>query len=262
MKPQAVDESRLADLPRGGHVCWAIRKNARYEKVARRLIDQGKSAGEKVVVFAPSGSSDSAGGDVVAVDPLDAFLAGTFDAQTMFAVFREQDRIARAEGFSGLCIVADMDWLRRADPSVRQVMEYELLGDRLVRELGATAVCTYRSSSYRPDIVLGAQAVHRFACGEPLPPFQLVAGDGDGWVLLGEVDVAVEPQFGIAVDVAVGAGPCVIDISGLEFIDVAGMRTLANACAQAETAVRLEGASPSLQRFWKLGAFEDVVPIS
>lgn len=256
-----LTEASLGALPRGAHVSWVVGDDQRYADVARSLIAQGTAAGEKVFAFGPSGSEVLAALETdaaVAMDPLVEFLNGELGIDAMLGVFRDQDEIARREGYTGLCVVADMDWLRAADPPARAVVQFELLLDRVVHQLGATVVCAYRASSFPSETIRGVQAVHPFPCGEPAPQFQLFDEGGKVWRLTGEVDLAVEDHFAVALD-AIAQEDCVIDVAGLEFIDVGGLKTLARACAKAP--LRVRGARTSLRRMWKLGCFDRIAPL-
>jgi anti-anti-sigma regulatory factor len=67
-------------------------------------------------------------------------------------------------------------------------------------------------------------------------------------------------DFKTAINTAVGAGPCVIDASRLTFVDVAGMRQLAEAAEARATPVRLLGVRPVVERSWALGRFAEIAP--
>jgi len=84
--------------------------------------------------------------------------------------------------------------------------------------------------------------------------FTLVAGDGGTWVLRGEVDFACAPALASALRRTRGT-PWVVDVAGLEFVDVAGMRAIAAAAAGAGTPLELHHASPRLRRLWAIAGF-------
>jgi anti-anti-sigma factor len=262
---QTLDESELEQIPQGAHVGWVVTDSTTYTRVARAILAQGAELGEKLVAFGPEGSDalvDLTPDVAIAADPRIAFLDGDrLDPDRMFAMFHEQVDLAREEGFTGLRLVADMDWLLSASPTASDVVAFELLLDRVVGELGATVVCAYRTSSFPSETVTGTLAVHPVVSGSEEPQFRLVAGDSDAWELSGEVDIGVADSFGAAIRAAAGSGGCIVDVGGLEFIDVASVRTLAEACATGGEAVRLRKVSPSLRRLWALGSFDEVGPL-
>jgi anti-anti-sigma factor len=93
------------------------------------------------------------------------------------------------------------------------------------------------------------------------PQFHIVAEPEGRWQLSGEVDFAVASDFAIAfAEVVATPGKCVVDVSGLTFIDVAGMRALAEVCGRPGVTVQLSGVPPTLRRFWVLARFDRVAP--
>jgi anti-anti-sigma factor len=211
----------------------------------------------------------------IAVDPWVEFLdRGPVDIQVISAMFRQQTALAREAGHQGVRVVADMDWLLASKPSNEDIVAFELLLDRVVTELGATVVCAYRANSFSPELFDGVLAVHPTCLGHADgPQFRFVAGDPAGrqlsglvaagpvdWRLSGEVDVAVRSAFATALRATALHGTCVIDVTDLEFIDVAGMRLLAEHALIHGVGVYLRGASPTLRRAWQLCGFDELAP--
>lgn len=259
-----ADPAGLDALRPGDHVCWVVDDPATYVAAATAILEVGRSAGERPFVFGPEGSADL---DAlrplaaVATDPDVAFLGGgPLVPDAMFSMFREQVAIAKAEGFRGLRLVADMDWLRPLGTSTQAVVAFELLLDRVVHELGATVVCAYRTTSFDPEVISGVRCVHprEHGVGEA-PQFRMVAGDTHEWRLSGEVDFGVASAFVAAVEAATHDGPCVVDVAELDFIDVAGMRAIAIA-ARSTNPVVLKGATSILRRGWTVAGFDSLAP--
>ena len=86
------------------------------------------------------------------------------------------------------------------------------------------------------------------------PPFALVAATDGAWMLVGEIDVASEAA--VQRMLAATTSDWVVDVSGLEFADVAGMRAIASAAAAAGTPLTLRGASETFRRYWRLAGFD------
>ncbi len=260
----AQGDTDLDDLPPGSHVCWIVDKPADYLERAERLLVQGESTGQKTVLFGPELSGDlNALWPLAATvaDPYVAFLdKGALDPEAMLAAFREQTAAARAQGYSSLRVVADMDWLLPTHPDIDAIVGFELLLDRLVGEIAATVICAYRSSSFDTDAILAALAVHPLAHGrEKAPQFRLITGDNGSWYLHGEIDLSVLPAFGSALK-AIADGACVLDVAGLDFIDVAGLRAIVDAAVSAGVTMQLRGAQPHLKRVWDLVEFGQIAP--
>lgn len=167
----ACDDTRLGELPAGSHVCWVVDDQAAYDRSAADLLSGGAALNQKLGAFGPEGSDSLAAvgaGAAITADPHVAFLdRGPLSPDTMFARFREQSALAREEGFDGLRVMADMDWLLPGRPTTASIIGFELLLDRVVDELGATVVCAYRCSSFDTEAITGALAVHPTALGRP-----------------------------------------------------------------------------------------------
>jgi anti-anti-sigma factor len=255
----------LEGLRGGSHVCWVVNEDAWYGELAAACLADGHAVGQKTVVFGPQDSAALAelrAAAELAVDPHVAFHDGrSLEPETMFTAFREQTERARAEGYTGLRGVADMDWLLPARPTTDAIIAFELLLDRVVGELDATVVCAYRRSSFDGGALAGALCVHPLRAGaDDEPQFSLVAGPGRSWRLAGEVDLAVAEAFAAALR-ATAHEPCVVDVTELDFIDVAGLRTIAETARASEVRVLLRGAGEAIRRPWQLGGFGAAAPL-
>ena len=260
-----ADFAVLGEVPPGSHVCWIVGDPDRYVQNASRVLEQAPAANEKPVVFGPEGSADLAAlapHAAFAADPRTVFLGGgPLDSGGMFAMFEEQSTRARSEGYRGLRLVADMDWLLPAAPTTDELVAFELWLDRHVPRLGATIVCAYRETSFDTDVLTGALCVHPMSAGQDAPAqFRLVAGDAGSWRLVGEVDIAVADDFRRALSAAVDTGLCVLDASGVDFIDLAGLRHIAEAARSPEVTVRVVGAPPIVRRGWTAAGFASAAP--
>ena len=260
-----ADFATLGVVPPGSHVCWIVGDPRRYVEDASRVLQQARGGNEKPVVFGPEGSADLAAlaphADFAA-DPRTAFLGGgSLDPEVMFAMFEEQSTRARAEGYRGLRLVADMDWLLPAAPTTDELVAFELFLDRHRQRLGATIVCAYREASFDTDVLAGVRCVHPVGAGSEAPAqFRLVAGDAGTWRLAGEVDIAVAADFRRALSAAVDTGVCVLDASAVDFIDLAGLRHIAEAARSPEVTVRVVGAPRIVRRGWTVSGFAAAAP--
>jgi len=259
------DPSRLPGLGPGSHVCWVVDDPAGYLEVAARVLADGAAAGQRTVAIGPAGGAALAFlGEMAdaAVDPHAAFLGGgPLIPEVMLGAFRELSARARAEGLRGLRIMADMDWLLPAQPATDAIVAFELLLARVVLELDLTVVCAYRRASFDIDAITSALCVHPAAAGvEEPPPFRLTASGSRMWRLSGEVDFAVAESFAAAVTAAGADSPCIVDASGLEFIDVAGMREIARARRKGRGNLVLRGAPARVRRAWELAGFHEEAP--
>lgn len=259
------DPGDVIDITPGSHVCWIVGDPATYVAQAAAVLEQATHFGEKAVGFGPEGSEALhalAPLATAAVDPRAAFLdGGPLDPDAMFEMFAVQTARARQEGYRGLRVVADMDWLLPAEPATESIVAFELLLDRHAARLGVTIVCAYRTASFEPGTLTGASCVHPIRIGgDRLAPFRLVTGTPESWRLVGEVDVADAEHFHTAMATAVGSGTAVIDASDLDFIDLAGLRRVAEIGQIADVPVQIIGARPIVQRSWRLAGYAEIAP--
>lgn len=258
------DGANGAGLSAGRHVCMVFDDDDDYRNVAAGFLAGGNDLGEKTVVFGPHDCglrADLEPLSAVAADPYVAVLGrGRLDADAMLDMFREQSAQARREGFRGLRVAADMDWLLPARAPAADILTFEARLDRVLPEAGATVLCAYRRGSFDRATVTGMLCVHPSHMAHDIePPFKLVAGDRGRWLLSGAVDVGTAPHLTAALRATVDH-PWVLDAADLEFIDVAGMRTIALAAQAARMPLELRGARPSLRRHWQLAGFDALAP--
>jgi anti-anti-sigma factor len=249
----------------GAHLCWVVEDDAEYVPTATRMLEEGRARGEKVLAFGPAGSEDlaalAAHADAV-LDPREAFLAGgRLDGAAMFDAFAREVATARDEGYTGLRVVADMSWLPAGDQSLQDVVTFELLLDRALVGLDASVACAYRTSTFDAGTIDALLCVHPAHRGHEPSPFSLVAApNGEDWRLSGEVDVGCAPSFAAALAAARSASGD-IDATGLEFIDVAGLRAVATAVDGSSVPLRLHGAHDTVGRTWRLAGFHRLAPV-
>jgi anti-anti-sigma factor len=248
-----------------GHVCWVMDDPAGYVKSAADLLTEGTWLDHRVAVFGPRGDvldEIAAMTGATALDPATAYPGGKLDPVILCGILRGYTAGAREGGYSGLRVVADMDWLLPFRPQMAQIISLELQLDRLIAELDVTLVCAYRTSSFDTAAIIAALTVHSTQRGgHPLPQFRFTAAGPRSWRLSGEIDLRVSDIFRAALGTAASLGECVIDVSGLRFVDVSGMRTLAVASRTAASGIRLHGASHGLRRLWDLCGFAQAAPL-
>ena len=261
----ADEGSPLHDLTRPAHVCWVVDDDAGYVDHAGRFLSHSKNAARKPLAFGSCGTSLDVLEPIAALslDPRLSILEnGPLRPEPMLTAFRDQAALARAEGFEGISVVADMDWLIPTRPTTDDLVRFELLLDQVVSKLDATVVCAYRRSSFDVDAIACARSVHPLDLGGDAPPlFRLVAGEGDVWRLSGEIDLGVSSHLAAALTAVTAQRRCEIDVTGLGFIDVRGTATLADAARRSHTPMRLLGASRVLRRHWQLAGFDEYAPM-
>lgn len=252
----ATPEPSRTALGGDGHICLVVDDDLAYAEVAEAFLSEGDARAEKTVTFGPQGSPAQQRLRklaAIAADPyVDVLGRGVLDPSRMFAMFREESAKALDEGYRRLRVAADMDWLLPATRGRDDALRFEVLLDRVVAEVDATVLCAYRRTSFSPDTVLGMLCTHPVtAGGTEREPFKLISGNDGCWVLSGELDLSDSSVLVPALKATAGE-PWAVDVSGLAFADVSGMRAIATAAHDADRTLHLRAASDRLKRYWRL----------
>ncbi len=249
-------------LDTGAHVCWSVDSDAAYMDGARSLLTAAAERREKTMLFGPAESrplAELAGLPAVVADPLVDFLGAHFDPDAMIAMFTKETAEARRDGYRGVAVVADMDWLLPA-ATPEQTVAFEMRLDRTINELGATVICAYRTSSFDNSVRRSLHSVHPADLGATEPaPFRLLAGEKGSWLLSGELDCSNAETFAAVLTAAASGDRCAINARDLDFIDVSGMRQLARV-SMTTRQLSIFNAPPILRRGWDLAGFDAAAP--
>jgi anti-anti-sigma regulatory factor len=263
------------------HVCWVYDDPESFVDAAQRYLAVGLTKGERLMCVGDGLSADlrSAGEPFGSLDALAARGALTFDSvdetyvdegalspADQWAFYDAAVREARVAGFSGLRVVADVTPLARTARDRARLVQWEHLADEFIASgSGMVALCAYRRSALDPDAVADVTSVHpRVHAPLDRPSFRIWF-DGTRVVLAGAVDTFGADRLARVLATSPVSGPtAVLDLSGLETVDVAGCRALATwARALAERGVRLrvQGAPRSVVRIWRLLGLDGSAPV-
>ena len=248
------------------------------------FVADGLEAGERVAYFAPRGQEvrlleylQTCG---VNADPLvaegvlilgraeDAYSAtGAFDASASLVGFRAMVEQAIADGYAGLRVAGENGWIL-SDPSYRALWPaYEVRVDRTIASLPLIGMCSFDLRECGDEIVELMDAVHPLRLGAPAAgsKFHLHTNHEAGVVVQGELDLATaETLASLLQALAEEEVVSRIDLSGLVFADVQGIRAIAGAArAMAEKAgtVRIEDPPKAFSRAWHLLRLDQALPV-
>jgi len=244
-----------------GHVCLVVDDDATYPDLASPFLARGEARRQKTIAFGPEDSPA-----LELLRPLAATVGDPYadilgrrplDAESLFAALRSEAASALEQGYTGLRVAADMDWvlpaIRRHDDALR----FDILLDRLLLELDVTVLCAYRRTSFGSEAIQSVLCTHPVTAGhrDAAPSFKFVAGDDGVWVLSGELDLTGVPLLLPALRAAAGSS-WVVDVSRLTFADLSGMRALATAAVYADETLELRGMSETMLRYWQVAGFD------
>lgn len=270
-----LPEARSAD-----HLCWVHEDDEAFDAAVQAFLAGGLARGERLLCVGERAIATLAGdtgelGDVaglVAAGVLttltvaEAYAAvGPLAVDRQHAFYVAATEQALADGYSGLRVVAELTEIA-ADPAhLEELVRWEHAADELMASgIGMSAMCAYRADL--PTAALTSLVtVHPLGhAPERLGPYRLFF-DEDRLVLSGSVDTLTADQLA-GVLAATPTGPrAVLDLGGLEFVDVAGSRALAGWAAALRArgvTIEIRSASPLLQRMWRILGFSDIAPVT
>jgi ABC-type transporter Mla MlaB component len=264
--------SGLDTLEGGDHVAWFLDRTVDFATLAARFFEQGTARGDKLLMFAPQRRAVSRlpiGGGVTVFDPRQAFLAGGGRTAVwrrndrLGGALREQAALACAEGYRGLRLIVDMDWLFDTTATPEQVVELEQGLDEATVAEKAVVVCAYRLESFSTAEIAGAACVHPRSLSEAPSEvgFRMWAAGANRRQLSGEIDLRARTIFPALLTAAArGREQLRLDCAALEFIDAAGTRAIAHVARETATPLRLEHAAEPLRSLWRLLGLETYAP--
>ncbi|MET9700768.1 MEDS domain-containing protein [Streptomyces sp. NPDC006529] len=289
MITQAGRERRVQDMGHGDHLCLAFADDAEQRRVVTAYLSDGLVSGERVMYFADQCAPQEVLGwlSAAGVDPGPALAtgqlqvttadesylaAGSFDADAMVGALRQEMWDSLAAGYAGFRISGEMGWALREVPGADRLAEYETKVNAVFAGQRASAVCQYDARRFdaagletfdrcHPGVVqleeLYADGVLRL-----VPAFR--AGQRSLRVV-GTVDYRTTDALREALESASAwSGDVWVDMSELEFIDLAGVRALAHAADRLEAGRRLHvvDLAPLLCQVISVVGWDDIPSLS
>ena len=246
------------------HVCWA------YDSEAERLdgliswLDDGwwlrqrlfytadRSLGELLADLSELGDVERLidSGALVVTPSSELYDVLTpIDPGQQLAVYAAAVEAARADGYAGLRVVADITPLV-ADPERRAAhARWEHVADRWMAAGNPLApMCAYDSRVVVGSDIDDICAVHPLANRPGTDvPFHIF-GAGEAIALDGEVDAFATPALERLLANAVGGDGTPVDLSAVDFVDHHGVTALARHAR--DTGARITGAPSYVKRLW------------
>jgi len=273
----------LSDIPEAGatdHVCWVYENDEAFDRAVAEFIAGGLERGERLLCVGERVIESLRGVHLPAQDVATLVAAGALETQTLaeayaaagtfrpmgqLAYYEAATRRALAEGYRGLRVLAEVSALA-ADPATRpELIRWEHVADDFIaRNGGFTVMCAY-SGTLPQEALSDIAAVHPFVhTPDGVPPFRIFF-DYDRIVLAGSVDsFSADRLAHVLAASPIGAAGAVLDVSLLEFADVAGCRALAlwaRGLADRSLPVEVRGASPLFRRMWDVLALSEYAAV-
>lgn len=282
MRSAGSSLSSAEELELHDHACWVYTSDEEHRRILTTYLTAGLARGERVLFLASPAErmplvleylADAgqpvddlrARGQLVLGVAEEAYLVdGHFDGDDRLRSYAAQVRAAVADGYAGLRVAAEVSWLHGCPAAQHAWPGYELKADLLATQLPFTALCAYDGRQWSVDELALIESFHqvnmRAEAAPPVAGFRVYAAPDGVLRLDGELDFAHSDRLSAALaTAALAAERPVLDVSGLAFVDLAGMRAILTACQQVADArgpVTIRGASRTFRRIWQLGAFD------
>ena len=262
---------RATGLHGGDHACWAYSSRRAFVAAAVASLREGVRRGERLL-YVGSADTEVLTADLDGLDDRDALLAegrltlhhldglygppGVPVTEDPVAVFRRTALEAEARGFPGLRAVADVTALAECPDHLRRMAAYELRVDAMIAAHDIVGVCGYDERRVGEEVGVLA-ALHPLQHRTTRAASFAVALRDGVLDVTGEVDATSAGDLRSVLEAVqdVTGGPLVLDLHGLDFIDVAGARALARAEARVVDSGRptgVRGARASVRRCLEL----------
>ncbi|MDX6742777.1 MEDS domain-containing protein [Actinocorallia sp. A-T 12471] len=284
MTAQGLRERQVSDLRHGDHLCLAFADESERRDVLTSYLSTGLERGERLLYYAERSAPETVTGwlrdagvdpaPVVAdgrlkIVPVAASLlaAGRFDPDATVATIEREVADSLAAGHAGLRLTGEMDWALRDVPGADGLPDFEERVGALVAGRRATALCQYDVRRFDADRLTVADRVHPAAATVPAlhedAVLQLhpVLRDGRRELrVAGTVDYRNVVVLADALYKAAGwPGDVRLDMSALEFIDLAGVRAIAQFASWLEPGrkLRVNDLAPRLCHMVRLVGWDE-----
>ncbi|GAB2834848.1 hypothetical protein GCM10022221_37210 [Actinocorallia aurea] len=247
----------MSDLRHGDHLCLAFADESERRDVLTRYLSVGLERGERLLYYTERSAPETVTGWLrdagvdpapavadgsLKIVPVDASLlaSGRFDADATVATIEREVALSLEAGHSGLRLTGEMDWALRDVPGADRLPAFEEKVGALVAGRRATALCQYDVRRFDADRLTVADRVHPAAATVPAlhedATLRLLPVLRDGRRELrvaGSVDYRTVAVLAEALYTAARwPGDLRLDMSALEFIDLAGFRAIAQVAAR------------------------------
>jgi anti-anti-sigma regulatory factor len=243
--PTHVRQIRLGD-----HLCLPFASDDEQREVLTSYIVDGLARGERVIYFADRNGPDAIDSWLVGrgLDPVRAradgrlqvrrvdsqyLVDGRFDPDIVVTTLWVEVRQARDAGYPGLRVTGEMTSGSRPVADTDRLHEYEQRFAGVFGSRELAAICQYDERLFDPAAVTGLVACHRQVVRvDPLHDDRRLrivrTFCPRGLRVEGVVDTTTSGALGSALAQAASwsGGDVHLDLAGLEFIDVAGVRMI------------------------------------
>ncbi len=168
-----VDESYLT----ASHVCCLYDTDAEHNAVVARFVRDGLVRNEKVISildvdertpFLNSLAFDDemvisavTQGQLILTATDETYLAGSaFHSTQMITQLARETQTALAEGYTGLRVTSDMEWVHRRSIPIAELIRYEAVVNDFFAQHRCMGLCRYHKFSFPTAVLMDIVALH------------------------------------------------------------------------------------------------------
>jgi anti-anti-sigma factor len=256
----------------GDHLCLAFDTDGEQREVVASFIVAGLTKGEKIIYFTDGTAPEMvtrwlrarsvdahaawARGQLEMRHAEQAYLrSGRFDPDEALDALRADIAAAQRAGFTGVRLTDEMAWARRGLPGSERLPDYERRIQAIYDTGAATGICQFDRRIFGAETGKWVRLHQGRVEPDPLhadPWLRVVPTfDPRGLRVVGTVDTTTSTAMTAALDrwSATEPGDIHLDMKDLEFIDIAGLRTLVTAASELDgRRLHVVNLAPSLRR--------------
>lgn len=283
IREEGLAERAMAGFVAGDHACCTFGSDASRDGIVTRVA-RDSLAGDERLLYLTEGPDEDAILTRVAAAGIDAagwrasgrleiqsatslYDAGGFDPERQIAAFDAEKRRARADGYNGLAVTAEMGWMLSNQDDWDAILGYEREVTRIF-DGGLRGLCMYDRREFPGELMARALLSHNFEVGVDAMSVSArhwgmritEQGDPSTIRLFGEIDYASGHYLTARLaDHIGGDGDVVIDARELSFLGASGCRALVDVANLLEPPRRLvlAGVSHRVMRVVHLCGFAD-----
>jgi hypothetical protein len=165
-------------FPKGTHMCYIYNDDEERKSIISKFLCAGMNQNERVAYFAHSMDKDEVldmireeGVEVTKENSEKLVVAaagetycpdGRFEMNRMVKNLTDFYQETIAEGFSTARVSGEMQWVLDGKPGTEQLMEYESLGDIVLKPNPITIICQYDARKFDGATILNCLKVHPY----------------------------------------------------------------------------------------------------
>lgn len=165
-------------FPHGTHMCYIYNDDEEREAIISKFIEAGLKANEKVAYFAHTmdrsevlnfmrkkkiSLTEENTQHLIVTKARETYCpSGEFVIETMVDNLINFYQMTRKEGYSGARVSGEMAWALEGLPGSERLMEYESLGDIVLKPNPITVLCQYDARKFDGSTLLNCLKVHPY----------------------------------------------------------------------------------------------------